>query len=207
MVLNIFKKKAPTELPDLAIGGMQSAGVDTRAVDSILNELSRRELFPAGQNNKASFKQLPVQQDRKMNKKLSDERSIKQFIEAEDESGFFKDMLKNITSEMNDINKLDKWYQSRFKGGDIVGQMREYWERQKPELALRSINNELVVNLRDKIERFHALEKEWQEIYMQLMEKESQMREDEKELKESLSEFIDVCKRKLGNSKSGKGRR
>ena len=49
------------------------------------------------------------------------------------------------------------------------------------------------------------LEKEWQERYFDLIEKEEEIRDVEKELKKILGEFVEVCKKRK-NLKPGKKR-
>lgn len=132
----------------------------------------------------------------KIPEKSQEENLIKQFVSTQDEEGFFKDLMKNITSDLSNIDHIDSLYKKKLQGEDIVQQMRNYWEKQKPELALRNMNNELVTQLKEKTENLHSLEKEWQQIYLSLIEKEEQMREDEKELKKMLAEFIDNYKKK-----------
>jgi len=76
--------------------------------------------------------------------------------------------------------------------------MREYWQKQQPELLLKNISGELKNKLSAKTNKLHQLEKEWQEVYFSLLAKEDEIRKEEKDLKESLAEFIDLLKRPLG---------
>jgi hypothetical protein len=41
-----------------------------------------------------------------------------------------------------------------------------------------------------------GLEKEWQDIYFDLIEKEEEIKDKEKELKKMLKEFIELCKKR-----------
>lgn len=192
MALKFFRKKAPPTLPDLGIDSHTDNDNIEDETDSLINELSKI----SGSSNRLPISSIETL--KKIDLSNSNKKSVKKLVEYEDEAGFFKDILKNITHEMNDIEKLDTWYKSKFKGNDIVEQMRNYWEKQKPELVLRNMNSDLVNNLKEKIAKFHDLEKEWQEIYVTMLGKEEEMREDEEELKEMLSQFIKICKRKMG---------
>jgi hypothetical protein len=216
MVLNMFKKKkAPAALPDLAIdslgfGNSQPQQMQPQLYSQPANLAAQNVQQQPFQAEKQGYKQLteykkfmPVQEitaPRQL-KKPGEENVLKEIVSTENEEGFFKDLMKNITSEIKDIEKLDKLYKGKVHGEDMVHKMREYWEKQKPELALRNVNNEIVGKLKDKTEKLHALEKEWQEIYINLIEKEEQMRSDEKELKAMLAEFIDVYKKKSPDGK------
>jgi hypothetical protein len=98
---------------------------------------------------------------------------------------------------MRDINKLDAWYKENLQQEDTINQMREYWEKQKPELLIRAVGGEMMAKLKEKTDRLHSLEKEWQDVYFELISKEEEIRTEEKELKKELSEFIELCKKKL----------
>ena len=56
-------------------------------------------------------------------------------------------------------------------------------------------------SLLEKTDKLHHLEKDWQEIYLGLIKKEEEIRKEEKELKDSLSEFIGVYKKSLNKDK------
>jgi hypothetical protein len=118
-----------------------------------------------------------------------------------DEKSFFKDLLKNVNEESKSLQKLDDWYTREFASKDIVHQMREYWEKQKPDLVMKYVGNEMKDKLITKTNKLHNLELEWQKIYFELMQKEEAIRQEEKELKETLSEFVKLCKKHLGKKK------
>jgi len=79
--------------------------------------------------------------------------------------------------------------------------MREYWEKQQPEILLKNVSGDLKNKLMNKTNKLHKLEKEWQEVYFHLMEKEDLIRKEEKELKGDLSEFINLYKSSLKKKK------
>jgi hypothetical protein len=78
--------------------------------------------------------------------------------------------------------------------------MRKYWDEQDPAMLFGGSKSELKTKLLEKIESLHKLEKVWQEAYFNLMEKEEIIRKEEKELKEALTEFINVYKKRSGKT-------
>ena len=115
------KKEIPAELPDLA-----------------LDEASRKQIQ---ENLGQSTEYKPfVNQDHKDNVHIQNILAIKpkkeiQIIDKESsqdetEKGFFKDMISNLMQESKNIEKVESFYNNRFMAGDIVNQMRNYWEEQ-----------------------------------------------------------------------------
>jgi len=158
------------------------------ALSNMPDEALDVSLLPLPEPTKveSQFKSLPAQ------KKSSNDS----------EKGFFKDLIKNVTDENTDLNEVDSWYANKFLPGDIVCQMREYWENQQPELLFKNFGGELKTKLNEKSEKMHKLEGEWQEIYFSLLSKEKEIRKEEKELKESLSEFLILFKNSVSKDKS-----
>ncbi len=117
---------------------------------------------------------------------------------VEEERSFFKDLLKNVTQETKNIEKLEEWYENKFASEDIVHQMKNYWEDQKPQVMINSLGKGLKDRMLQKTEMLHKLEKEWQESYSTLLIKEEEIRAQEKELKEILAEFLTMCKKHMG---------
>ncbi len=115
----------------------------------------------------------------------------------EEENGYFKQLIKSVTEENEDVEKLSSWYENKFLPNDIVFQMREYWEKQQPELMLKQMRGDLKRELADKTERLHGLEGEWQEIYFKLLAKEDEIRREERALKDTLNEFMGAFKHSL----------
>ncbi len=174
-----FKKKdVPEELPNLV-------------VDDVITKpkLEEKQLEKKSEiSQEASpIQKLPTVPSSELNDKIKE-------LSVDDESGYFKDLMKNVIGEVNDLDEENSWYKNKFLPGDIVFQMREYWEKQKPEILLKNIGGDLKNRLTEKTDKLHKLEKEWQEVYFHLLTKEEEIRKEEKELKESLSEFIDLIK-------------
>jgi len=186
------KKKVPEELPDLAI--------DEISKKNSLEEGPSEEKQIQEEKTKPDYKPLPRFNSSKEN---SSDESVSDFSGLdEEEKGFFKEIMENITKETEDIDKLDSWYKNKFLPEDIVSQMRQYWEKQSPEIILKSIGKELKDELLEKTGKLHQLEKEWQSIYFDLLAKEDEIRKEEKELKEALSELMNLFKKSLGDKDS-----
>jgi len=170
------KKKAPENLPDLAL----------------------EESAEEKKNEEETKKEKP---EEKISKEKQDEPEI---LDIENEKGFFKDLLKNVKKEISDLEELEKWHNHKFVSEDIVSQMRDYWQNQKPEMILKNFGAGLKKDLEEKVEKLHQLEKDWQEIYVNLIEKEQEIKEEEQGLKETLSEFVKLCKQHLSREESKK---
>jgi hypothetical protein len=169
------RKNIPDELPSLAADSLNK---------SLSQEIEKYKQLP----------KLPVAQNSPRPNSLSEVPKAKPLPVGE-EQGYFKQLIKSVTEETKDLDKLDSWYKNKFLPGDVVFQMREYWEKQQPELLLKNISGDLKNRLMEKTEHLHLLEKEWQEIYFHLLSKEEEIRKEEKVLKDSLSEFMELFKR------------
>ncbi len=191
----LFKKKeVPEELPDLMIdeiGKRQESQIQEKEE----SDSEEKKFKPLPTKDFSSLVQQP-------NQPASAEKPQQPSTElTDDEKGFFKDLIKNIMNEVENLDKLDSWYRNKFFPEDIVSQMREYWEKQSPEVILKSIGSDIKAKLMEKIDRLHQLEKEWQTIYFNLLAKEEEIRKEERELKESLSEIINLFKKSLARKK------
>lgn len=192
--MGLFKRKeVPAELPSLAVDEMRKVEVlpkfEAQPKIEVLKDIIK-EQPPVAYKPLVAEVQQPMTQEVK-----------KAVFEERDEAGYFKSLVKSITEETEDLDKLSSWYKNKFMPGDMVFQMREYWQKQQPELMMKNVSGELKQKLTAKTDRLHALEKEWQEIYFNLLGKEEEIRREEKELKDSLSEFIDTLKRAVGDKK------
>jgi hypothetical protein len=188
--MGLFKRKeVPMELPSLAVDEVKPVVSSLPAIVSSVPEAKEQ----------IAYKPLPVAVS---SEQVSAAEEVKKaLIEDKDETGYFKSLVKSITEETDDLDKLSSWYKNKFMPGDMVFQMREYWQKQQPELMLKNVSGELKQKLTSKTDKLHALEKDWQEIYFNLLSKEEEIRKEEKELKQSLAEFIDTLKRTIGENK------
>ena len=115
---------------------------------------------------------------------------------------FFDEVLKDINSGIKDVGKLEDWYEKKFVGEDVVSNMKGYWEGNKADIIIESFGAEYKRQINDKVKVLRELEEDWREIYFRLVKKEEEMKKEERELKETLSEFVNLCKeRKHGNEK------
>jgi hypothetical protein len=215
--MGLFKKKGvPAELPSLSLGGV-SPGVSTpvsrpipqsQPVSPTVNPVFQ----PPVSQPSVSNVQQPAQQAQPVSTAPAEQHPIPEapmpqakkwsnFLKDDNEPGYFKELVKNITEENGDVGKLEQWYKEKFLPGDMVFHMREYWQKQQPEILLKNISGELKDKLMNKTERLHQLEREWQEVYFHLMTKEDEIRKEEGELKAALSEFVDMHKRTFGDGK------
>ncbi len=185
----LFKKReVPEELPGLAFEEMNKNS-------SAVPVSSLPQLPQLQSNTETRYKPLQtqsLQESMPNGDSFLKKRGLSGF---EDNQGYFKELVKSITEEKQDIGKLDSWYKNKFLPGDVVFQMREYWEKQQPEMLLKNVSGELKNRILEQTNKLHSLEKDWQEIYFSLMAKEEEIRKDEKDLKDSIAEFIGIYKR------------
>lgn len=183
------KKEIPAELPDLALDKPLIEDISNKNAETFQNQIE----FP-----KSPVQQMPVSQQ--------EVKSIQNAISKqnqEEEKGFFKELASKLTDQTKDIEKIESFYNTKFKQEDIVNQMRSYWEEKEPSMIPNSHSNNLKERIIEKSNALHALEKEWQNMHFALLSKEEQIRADEKELKEIIAEFIEVSKK---TGKKGKKR-
>jgi hypothetical protein len=122
-------------------------------------------------------------------------------ISQEDETGYFKELIGSVMEDPDNINKLNHGAKGKFASKDIVSSMKAYWEKQTPDLILHNIGGEAKANLMQQAEKLHALEKEWQNNYVTLLACEDKIRDEEKQLKEALAQFVSLYKRTLNKKR------
>ncbi len=189
----IKKNKVPDELPSLSINSSAPQSNSLNMPKTMVSQPVQAQPAQQVKIEESRYKPLPVH-------KLTIPEQAKK-MEAEE--GFFKNLMRELTEEI-DTSKIDNFYKSNILSEDIVTQMRNYWENQKPEMLLKSIGNELKQKLIEKTNRLHELEKEWQEAYFDLLAKEGRIRDEEKELKKELSELLELYERSLRETRSKK---
>ncbi len=220
-----FKKRAPLELPVLpGLNPIENKQIQSNNFSPINpnSNASNQNDFTLPQPSELSqqiksvsninilptplVNSNPVIQDIKplalssqpLQNKVQNTQEIKKLKDyGDDEKGFFKDVISNVTKEVEDLDKLEYWYKSQFLPGDVVFQMREYWEKQSPDVIFKSMSGDLKDRLVERSNKLHQLEKDWQEIYFKLLSKEEEIRKEEKDLKESLQELIEVYKKNI----------
>lgn len=203
--------KVPDELPDLAIEDGSVVSSDSKVKDvknpDLLSE-NRKDIIEAPvsedvtsiSSNKAVAGEDYLEFQNKSVKKI--EGGPESFLEMSkadrNQSGFFNQVLENINEEIEDMGKLEDWYKDKFANQDVVSGMKDYWEGNKADMIIRSFGSEYKKRIATKVKRLQELENEWRSIYFQLVKKEEEMKKEEKELKETVSEFVEICKRRKG---------
>src|SRR3989339_399146 len=184
MVFKIFKRsKVPDELPELAsdkIGGFFNE--EGKIVHKYLEE--------------EESKNKPVLAFPEIEKPIASQKKDLIKGSLDNEKSFFSDLQENLSSEMNDLDQLEDWYNKKFLPRDVVSDMRGYWEKQKTNSIIKVLGKNFQEKISVKINHLQSLEKEWQNIYFDLIEKEEEIKDEEKELKELLAEFVKICKKK-----------
>jgi len=117
------------------------------------------------------------------------------------EESFFKDLEADINKEMKNLDKLENWHRNKFLPTDVVADMKDYWAGQKQGSFARLIGRNFKERIYERTVRLQQLEKDWQNIYFDLVEKEEDIRNEEKELKKLLSEFVKLAKSKTKKKK------
>ncbi len=177
--LNFLKKKnIPDELPKLVVDEIEEGPSikDSKEKEEVSKKIIHSYLKEKEEKSQATNQTLK--------KSSSQERS------------FFKELQNNINEEINNLNKLENWYNNKFLPRDIVSDMKDYWEKQKKNSVIQVLGKHFEERITEKTIKLKELEKEWQDIYFDLIEKEEEIREKEQELKKILAEFVEMCKRK-----------
>jgi hypothetical protein len=118
-------------------------------------------------------------------------------------SSFFDEVLEDINGGIADVSKLEDWYEKKFVNDDVISNMKGYWEGNKADIIIQSFGAEYKRQINDKIQTLRGLEEDWREIYFRLIKKEEEMKKEERELKETLSEFVNLCKRRKNGEEKG----
>lgn len=119
-------------------------------------------------------------------------------------TGFFDEILEDINGGLADTEKLEDWYEKKFVNEDVVGNMKGYWEGNKSDIIIKSFGAEYKRQINDKVKVLQKLEEDWREIYFRLVKKEEEMKKEERELKETVSEFVNLCKGRKHNGEEEK---
>ena len=204
MVLKILKKKkVPDELPELVSDQISKKSekeetqevkpthqvvTETKTVAPVMIKEERPGTKIEKKEEKIELVDFPDKET-----KIQENDSVKK---VKPDSGFFNDLEKYLTKEIGDLDQLENWYNNKFSSRDVVSDMKTYWEKQKNSSAINLLSKNFQEKILERTEKLQFLEKEWQEIYFQKLEKESEIRENEKELKKMLSDFVEVCKKR-----------
>lgn len=191
------RQRAPSELPDLAIE-------NSAPVTPEVSEPPRPITQEPAKKSESLAPEAPKEEIRgehylefEHNGELKDDikKQITENIENKSaDPGFFDQILEDINGELGDLSHLEEWYNEKFLPQDAVSNMRNYWEDNKAGILIQSFGDEYKKKINEKVKILQALEEDWRATYFQLVKKESVMKKEEKELKETLSEFVELCK-------------
>jgi hypothetical protein len=134
-------------------------------------------------------------------------KQISEHVDKGDEElqdGFFDKILDDVNEEVGDLDKLGEWYEKKFLQQDAVSDMKGYWEGNKQDILIQSFGEKYKKEINERIKILKKLEGDWRGIYFKLIKKEEEMKKEERELKDTLSEFVDLCKRRKNGEKKTK---
>lgn len=193
--MGFFKgnQDVPDELPDLAINQIKEELKKEIAIPSL--PVAEKVTTPKVEEVK---QEIVVKESLKKEEIITEKEAPleKKRMEIESEKSFFNQILQDINEEITDVDSLEKWYEKKFITQDVVDDMKGYWEGQKKDLVLKSLGQSFKERINDNIKKLQQLETDWQNVYFDLIEKEEEMKEQEKELRRIISEFIEVGKRR-----------
>lgn len=218
----VDKKKVPDELPALITEEIKKRPEETEAQDvkKDIKQEVQDETSPEIEKNNIQSKeisqpkpiQLPENQVKQDTTPVNQIKLEGQGISEEktnEEKGysrllkdsFFINLQENLNKEMDSLNKLEEWYNNKLLPEDTLSEMKNYWEKQKSNSMIQILGKDFQDKITKKIILLQELEKSWQDTYFNLMEKEEKIKEQEKELKKMLAEFIGFCKKRVENEK------
>jgi hypothetical protein len=205
-ISKLFKKEsAPDELPDLAIDELKKTlKKDFSEKEEVKNEEKKEETQkPEEVKNE---EKAPEQTEKEENNEKIPPESIEEKKENKSEEkvnldkSFFNPLIKELKKDNFDPSKIDGWYKQQFSEKSAIEGMKEYWEKQKNEFITESIEKEFKTKISERMVYLQKLESEWQEIYINIIKKEEEMKKEEKNIKDIIKEFSEVLK-KNGNVK------
>lgn len=194
------KKNVPDELPELISDEIEKESLDE--INSALKDGKEEEV-----KKEEPKKEEPTKEEVD-SKRATDKNVVNRLIRGVEDTpmreikkvvsdkSFFSDLQEKIVDEMDDVESLESWYNQKINSGDIVNKMKSYWNSQKKASVLDIMANNFKEKIAGKVSELQELEKEWQSVYFELIEKEEKIKEAEAGLKEMVSEFMVICKDK-----------
>jgi hypothetical protein len=119
---------------------------------------------------------------------------------------FFIKLQENLNKEMNSLDKLEEYYNKTLLPEDTLSEMKNYWEKQSSDSVIQNVGKDFQEKITQKIINLQELEKNWQDMYFNLIEKEEKIKTEEKELKKMLAEFIGFCKKRVNTEKTNENK-
>lgn len=220
--LDMFKKKkVPDQLPDLATDEIEER-LDNKELEEkkeIVNKLLKSTdndiEIPVNESlldkdTQNDYKENPIEKQisETNGSVLTKKEPERQYtnplniLPKVEENSFFNKLQDSLSEEIGDIDDLEKWYNKKFLPRNIVSEMRDYWENQKTNSVIKLLGKNIQERISEKVIRLQELEKQWQDVYFDLIEKEEEIKDEEGELKKIIAEFIDLCKRKKKEQQS-----
>lgn len=185
------RKKIPDELPDLITERLEDLRKSEEKREEIKEERGLKDNF-SDENVKKSVNKPSSGEIKEKIEDVGSER-----IKIDDKKSFFTKLLNDINTELNEGKNIEEWYKNKFLPKDIVNEMKFYWVDNKKELVLKSLGKGFKEKIESKIEYLKNMESEWQNIYFELIKKEEDIKKGEDELKKIISEFVEMCNRRL----------
>ena len=219
----MFKKNtAPEELPDLAIDELkkdlnkdfsekeekteipkpqETPPVVEEKAPEVQEEIPSEKETEEAKNEKDETEETPPEIDEKEIEEVDEkpeEKPTKEEVNLE--KSFFNPLISELKKDNFDPYKINSWYEKKFSGKSAIEEMKEYWENQKDEFITETVEKEFKARINEKMIDLQKLEAEWQEIYINLVKKEEEMKKEEKNIKKIMKDFSLVIKKK-GNLK------
>jgi len=213
------KRNVPDELPSLVTEDVKKNIEETKETDKkedSSKEIKTQELEnikkqeelsvtqPISENNESP--ETNIEEKTNETKKSNSNEKLKKTSSIIGNESFFIKLQENLDKEMNSLDKLEEWYNKKLLPEDTLSEMKNYYEKQNSDTIIQNLGKDFQEKLTGKIIHLQELEKKWQDIYFELIEKEGEIKEEEKELKKMLAEFIGFCKKRLKNEKTNKKR-
>ena len=210
----IFKKtSAPDELPDLAIDELkkdlkkdfsekEEPKVNEKKEETPKTEEKKPEEESSSESQSEGSEETKEEKAEEVpsetDKNKPDVKTSEEKVNLE--KSFFNPLLTELKKDNFDPTKINSWYQKRFAEKGAIEEMKEYWEKQKDEFISEAVEKEFRTRINERMNALQKLETEWQQIYINLIQKEEEMKKEEKNIKKIIKEFSDVFKQK-GNLK------
>jgi hypothetical protein len=205
----IFKKtSAPDELPDLAIDELKKdlkkdfSEKEEPKIEGKKEETPKTEEENASETPSETTEEVKEEKTEEAPSETANNKPEVKIGEEKVnlEKSFFNPLLTELKKDNFDPTKINSWYQKRFAEKGAIEEMKEYWEKQKDEFITEAVEKEFRARINERMNALQKLEAEWQEIYIDLIKKEEDMKKEEKNIKKIINDFSEVFKKK-GNLK------
>lgn len=185
------RKEVPDELPSLISDEIEKESLDE--INSALKEEKKEEVKQV----EKSIEKEPANKNvvNRLIRGVEENPNREMKVISSDKS-FFADLQKKIVDELDDLDSLEGWYNKRMNSGDLVNKMKSYWNSQKRVSVLDIMAKNFKEKIAGKVSELQKLERDWQNVYFDLVEKEELIKEAEAGLREMVSEFMTICKDK-----------